>query len=230
MCGIVGYIGKDAAQDFLLGGLKRLEYRGYDSAGIVTVSSSSKATKLRATGKVSELAELIAENHHDDTVGIGHTRWATHGKPSEINAHPHQAGDVYLVHNGIIENYKDLRESLKNHTFVSETDTEVLAALIDELYQRSDVKIEDAVTQALKLVYGTFGIAVVSTREPEKIIVARSGSPLIIGVGEDETFVASDASALIGHTDQAIYLNDGEMAIVKVGEETIRPWVAAYYP
>jgi glutamine---fructose-6-phosphate transaminase (isomerizing) len=222
MCGIVGYIGKNSAQNFLLRGLKRLEYRGYDSAGIVTISDSSEATKLRAIGKVSELAELISKNHHNDTVGIGHTRWATHGKPSEQNAHPHQAGDVYLVHNGIIENYKDLRETLKDHTFVSETDTEVLAALINELYQRDDVKIEDAVTQALKLVYGTFGIAVVSTREPEKIIVARSGSPLIIGVGEDETFVASDASALIGHTDQAIYLNDGEMAIVKAGQVDLR--------
>lgn len=222
MCGIVGYIGKNSAQDFLLGGLKRLEYRGYDSAGIVTISDNSEATKLRATGKVSELAELISKNHHNDTVGIGHTRWATHGKPSEENAHPHQAGDIYLVHNGIIENYKDLRETLKDHTFVSETDTEVLAALINELYQRSDVRIEDAVTQALKLVYGTFGIAVVSTREPEKVIVARSGSPLIIGVGENETFIASDASALIGHTDQAIYLNDGEMAIVKAGHVDLR--------
>src|SRR3989338_10297775 len=108
MCGIVGYIGKNSAQNFLLGGLKRLEYRGYDSAGIVTISHNNEATKLRATGKVSELAELISKNHHNDTVGIGHTRWATHGKPSEENAHPHQAGDIYLVHNGIIENYKDL--------------------------------------------------------------------------------------------------------------------------
>lgn len=222
MCGIVGYIGEDSAQDFLLGGLKRLEYRGYDSAGIVTISDNSEATRLRATGKVGELAELISKNHHNDTVGIGHTRWATHGKPSEQNAHPHQAGDVYLVHNGIIENYKDLRKTLKNHTFVSETDTEVLAALINELYQRSDVRIEDAVTQALKLIYGTFGIAVVSTREPEKVIVARSGSPLIIGVRKDETFIASDASALIGHTDQAIYLNDGEMAIVRAGHVDLR--------
>lgn len=217
MCGIVGYIGNRNTQDILVSGLKRLEYRGYDSSGIVTINKDGVASKLRAVGKVAELAKLIAENVSEASTGIGHTRWATHGVPSEANAHPHHAGEIYLVHNGIIENYKQLKAELPNHKFVSETDTEVLAALINELYQRSDVKLENAVTQALKLVRGTYGVAVISTREPGKVVVARSGSPLIIGVGDEETIIASDASALIGHTDQAIYLNDGELAVCTAG-------------
>lgn len=212
MCGIVGYIGKRDAQDVLLGGLRRLEYRGYDSAGIITVDKAKKATLLRAIGKVSELGNLVAANENHDTVGIGHTRWATHGAPSVKNAHPHQAGDIYIVHNGIIENYKELKQELKNHTFASQTDTEVLAALINSFYD-TKTSLKDAVRQALELVVGTYGIAVVSVRQPNEVVVARMGSPLIIGVGKDETLIASDASALIGHTSQAIYLNDGEMAI-----------------
>lgn len=212
MCGIVGYIGKREAQDMLTSGLRRLEYRGYDSAGVVTLDSKKHATLLRAKGKVSELGKLVAAHETKDVVGIGHTRWATHGEPSETNAHPHKAGDIYLVHNGIIENYKELRAELKKHKFISQTDSEVLAALIDSLYT-DKTKLEDAVAQALKLVAGTYGIAVISVREPEKIVVARSGSPLIIGVGDDETLIASDASALVGYTSRAIYLNDGEMAI-----------------
>lgn len=211
MCGIVGYIGNKEAQDVLLGGLKRLEYRGYDSAGIVTLGD--EATLLRAKGRVAELVSKVQNDERHDTVGIGHTRWATHGEPSETNAHPHRAGDIYLVHNGIIENYQELKSTLSDHEFVSETDTEVLAALIERLYRREDVKLENAVTQALKLVKGTYGIAVVSMREPEKIVAARLGSPLIIGVGDDETIVASDAAALLGHTDNAIYLKDGELAV-----------------
>ncbi|HSW77771.1 MAG TPA: glutamine--fructose-6-phosphate transaminase (isomerizing) [Candidatus Chromulinivoraceae bacterium] len=212
MCGIVGYIGKREAQDMLTSGLRRLEYRGYDSAGIVTLDTKKHATLLRAKGKVSELGKLVAAHEAKDAIGIGHTRWATHGEPSEINAHPHKAGDIYLVHNGIIENYKDLRAELNKHTFASQTDSEVLTALIDSLYGK-DTKLEDAVAQALKLVAGTYGIAVLSVREPEKIVVARAGSPLIIGIGKEEIFIASDASALVGHTSQAIYLNDGEMAV-----------------
>jgi glucosamine--fructose-6-phosphate aminotransferase (isomerizing) len=217
MCGIVGYIGNRNTQDILVGGLKRLEYRGYDSSGIVTINDDGEALRLRAVGKVAELASLVTDNTSDANTGIGHTRWATHGVPSEANAHPHHAGDIYLVHNGIIENYKELKAELTNHKFISETDTEVLAALINELYQRSDVKLENAVTQALKLIRGTYGIGVISTREPGKVVVARAGSPLIIGIGEEETIIASDASALIGHTDQAIYLNDGELAICTAG-------------
>ncbi len=214
MCGIVGYIGQREAQGVLTSGLRRLEYRGYDSAGIITIGLKNQATLLRAKGKVAELDKLVAAHENKDTVGIGHTRWATHGEPSETNAHPHKAGDVYLVHNGIIENYKELKAELKDHSFVSQTDTEVLAALVDSLYDK-DTSLVDAVTQALKLVVGTYGIAVVSTREPDVIIVARMGSPLIIGVNDDETIIASDASALVGHTDQAIYLNDGEIAVCR---------------
>lgn len=210
MCGIVGYIGSKHAQNILVGGLRRLEYRGYDSAGIVTLGD--KPSLLRAKGKVAELAVLADENETTDTVGIGHTRWATHGVPAENNAHPHRAGDIYLVHNGIIENYKDLKRSLESHVFVSETDSEVLAALINSFYT-SETSLEAAVIQALQLVEGTYGIAVVSTREPDQVIVARKGSPLIIGVGEGEAVIASDASALIGRTANAIYLNDGELAI-----------------
>jgi len=211
MCGIVGYIGNEKALNYLIGGLHRLEYRGYDSAGVVTIGKKG-ATLIRAKGKVAELEVLTDKKPSLDTVGIGHTRWATHGEPSVINAHPHQAGDIYLVHNGIIENYKELKAELKNHKFVSQTDTEVLAALINSFYD-AKTELVDAVTQALQLVVGTYGIAVVSVRNPDEIVVARSGSPLIIGVGDNEIYVASDAAALIGYTTQAIYLNDGEIAV-----------------
>ena len=211
MCGIVGYIGKNKAQGIMTSGLRRLEYRGYDSAGIATLTKGGKPTLLRVKGKVTELDSLAAEQPRSDHVGIGHTRWATHGVPSEANAHPHQAGDIFLVHNGIIENYRELKAKLTNHDFKSETDTEVLAALINSFYEK-DQDLLSAVSQALKLVVGTYGIAVISTKQPEEIIVARLGSPLIIGVGKDENLVASDASALLGYTDQAIYLNDGEIA------------------
>lgn len=214
MCGIVGYVGKRNAQNLLTSGLRRLEYRGYDSAGVVTVDKKGEATLLRAKGKVAELDARVAATEKSDAIGIGHTRWATHGEPSESNAHPHKAGDIYLVHNGIIENYKELKAELKNHKFASQTDTEVLAALVSSFYDKK-TELVDAVTQALKLVVGTYGIAVVSTRKPDEIVVARQGSPLIIGVNDDETLVASDASALVGHTSEAIYLNDGEVAVCR---------------
>ena len=219
MCGIVGYIGTRGAQDILVDGLRRLEYRGYDSAGIVTVGKD--ATLLREKGKVAELASAVDNSKNDDMVGIGHTRWATHGEPSQANAHPHRSGDIYLVHNGIIENYKELKTELKSHKFTSETDSEVLAVLIDSLYDDKTL-LETAVGQALKLVEGTYGIAVISAREPEKIVVARKGSPLIIGVGDGENIIASDASALIGHTTQAIYLNDGELAVCTADNVDLR--------
>lgn len=212
MCGIVGYVGKNKAQGFLLSGLRRLEYRGYDSAGIATVANDGTVTLIRAKGKIDNLEERLAENRRQDNVGIGHTRWATHGEPDEKNAHPHRAGDIYLVHNGIIENYKELKKALSGYEFASETDSEVLAALIDSFYGQGKYSLIDAVVQALKLVRGTYGIAVISGRSPEEIVAARSGSPLVIGVGHDETLIASDASALVGHTKRAIYLNDGEVA------------------
>ncbi len=214
MCGIVGYVGNKNAQNFLISGLKRLEYRGYDSAGIVTLNEKGEPTLLRAKGKIANLEEKLAKNKRNDKIGVGHTRWATHGEPSEANAHPHQAGDVYVVHNGIIENYKELKVALKDHKFKSQTDTEVLAALIESFYKGGEHPLVNAVVQALKLVKGTYGIAVVSVKSPDEIVVARSGSPLVIGIGHDETLIASDASALVGHTKQAIYLNDGEVAHV----------------
>ncbi|MDO4742109.1 MAG: glutamine--fructose-6-phosphate transaminase (isomerizing) [Candidatus Saccharibacteria bacterium] len=216
MCGIVGYVGEKKAQEFLVSGLKRLEYRGYDSAGIVTISKEGKATLLKAKGKIGSLEEKVVENRRDDKIGIGHTRWATHGEPSEVNAHPHRAGKIYLVHNGIIENYKELKKELEaEHDFKSETDTEVLAALIKSFYKDGEHELANAVIQALKLVKGTYGIAVISENNPDEIVVARNGSPLVIGVGNEETLIASDASALVGYTKKAIYLNDGEVALVK---------------
>ncbi|MGB4762483.1 MAG: glutamine--fructose-6-phosphate transaminase (isomerizing) [Candidatus Saccharimonas sp.] len=212
MCGIVGYIGSKQAQETLVSGLKRLEYRGYDSAGIVTLSAKGQSELLRAKGKVAELEAKVAEHKTKDTVGIGHTRWATHGAPSKRNAHPHAVGDIYLVHNGIIENYQELKTELVKHgyDFKSDTDTEVLAALVDFVYQENG-DLLSSVRGALGTVVGAYGIAVVSIKNPNEIIVARKGSPLILGVGEGETYIASDASALIGYTDKVIYLSDGEV-------------------
>lgn len=218
MCGIVGYVGGKKAQDFLLSGLKRLEYRGYDSAGVVTLDEKGQATLAKAEGKIAELEKKLAKQRTTDKIGIGHTRWATHGEPSEVNAHPHQVGQIFLVHNGIIENYKELKKILNEKggmkKFKSETDSEVLAGLINMFYKENQDDLVGAVVQALKLTQGTYGIAVVSEKNPDEIVVARSGSPLVIGVGNDETLIASDASALIGHTRRAIYLNDGEVARV----------------
>lgn len=214
MCGIVGYIGPKNAQGILISGLKRLEYRGYDSAGVVTFNARGKGTLLRAAGKVSALEEKISTHRQDDLVGIGHTRWATHGVPSKANAHPHRVGTIYLVHNGIIENYQDIKGMLVQHDydFKSETDTEVLAALVDFLYQQSSGgSLLEAVAGALKMVTGAYGIAVMSTERPTEIIIARKGSPLVVGVAEGEVFIASDASALVGHTDTVIYVKDGEI-------------------
>ena len=215
MCGIVGYVGEKNAQDFLISGLKRLEYRGYDSSGIVTLDKNGKTTCLKSKGKIAGLEAKISKNKRSDSIGIGHTRWATHGEPSERNAHPHRSGKIYLVHNGIIENYKVLKTKLeKFHKFTSDTDSEVLTALIDHFYLDGEYPLTNAVVQALKLIHGTYGIAVVSELNPNEIVVARSGSPLVIGIGHGETLIASDASALIGHTRKAIYLNDGEVATI----------------
>lgn len=214
MCGIVGYIGNKRVQPILMSGLKRLEYRGYDSAGVATISDKAKVTLLRAKGKVAELDEKVASHQVLDTVGIGHTRWATHGEPSKRNAHPHHVGDIYLVHNGIIENYQELRSMLIKHDydFKSDTDSEVLAALIDYSYHDASSLLE-AVSSALEAVVGAYGIALFSSKKPDEIVVARKGSPLIAGVANGEVFIASDASALVGHTDQVIYLQDGEIGV-----------------
>ena len=212
MCGIVGYLGNKEAQSVLLSGLKRLEYRGYDSSGVATLNGKGKVTLLRAKGKVAELEARVTANTTKDTVGIGHTRWATHGEPSKRNAHPHNVGAIYLVHNGIIENYQDLESMLKRHGYEmkSDTDSEVLAALIDYLYQQTK-HFREAVQAALSMVVGAYGIAVVCQDNHDEVIVARRGSPLIVGLGEGETFIASDASALLGYTKQVVYLEDGEI-------------------
>lgn len=212
MCGIVGYIGDRQAQDVLVSGLRRLEYRGYDSAGIATLDDNNEPHLARAVGKIAELEKVLALKPHAGKIGIGHTRWATHGGVTVKNAHPHAVGDVYLVHNGIIENFRELKESLKGVEFKSDTDSEVLAALINSKYDQK-TSLKDAVATALKEVRGTYGIVVFSPREPESLVVARLGSPLIIGLGDGETLIASDASALLGYTRNAIYLNDGEMAV-----------------
>lgn len=222
MCGIVGYIGKNNAQDFLISALKRLEYRGYDSAGIVTENEKGNATLLKAQGKIINLEQKVAKSKKIDRIGIGHTRWATHGAPSEKNAHPHQSGHLFLVHNGIIENYKELKTQVKNHQFKSDTDSEVLAALINSFYQDGKYPLSNAVVQALKLVRGTYGIVVLSELNPEELVIARSGSPLVVGTGSDETLIASDASALIGYTEKAVYLDDNEVATVSKNQISIK--------
>ncbi len=222
MCGIVGYIGEKQVAPLLIEGLKRLEYRGYDSAGVAVVRNGTIQVRKEA-GKLAELEKRLEADPVVGEYGIGHTRWATHGAPTSINAHPHLAenGEFALVHNGIVENADVLRRRLKErgHVFASETDTEVLVHLIEEVYDagegRAGDALERAVEAALHQVEGTYGIAVVSTRDPEKIVVARLGSPLLIGVGSGgETFVASDAAAVISHTRDVVYLDDGDMATI----------------
>jgi len=214
MCGIVGYIGQKRAKPILIEGLKRLEYRGYDSAGIA-LHEDGRILLARAKGRISELEARLAGHDSPATVGIAHTRWATHGAPSEANAHPHLAldGRIALVHNGIIENYQSLRKFLENQgvVFRSETDTEVLACLIGHFYEGN---IERAVRAALHEVQGTYGIAVLCADEPDRLVAARKGSPLIVGIGDGEYIIASDASAIIEHTTQVVYLSDHEMAVV----------------
>ena len=227
MCGIVGYIGKAEAPKVLINGLRRLEYRGYDSAGLA-VMDGDRIAVAKAPGKVAALkdrarADWPAERFARASTGIAHTRWATHGPPTEVNAHPHldQSGDIALVHNGIIENYRSLRARLegKGHHFLSETDTEVLSHLIGDC-DKGD--LFQAVCDALHQVEGTFGIAVLSAREPGRIITARRGSPIVIGVGDGETIIASDASAIVAHTQRVIYLDDNDIAIVTAESVDIR--------
>ena len=223
MCGIVGYVGPRVASPLLIEGLKRLEYRGYDSAGIATLNGKGLDTR-KAQGKISQLEKVVNGRPTNGTIGIAHTRWATHGQPNERNAHPHVDchGNIAVVHNGIIENFGALRTMLarQGHKFVSETDTEVLAHLIEAAL--GDGPLEDAVIDALHLVEGTYGIAVIATNEPDKIVCARKGSPLLIGVGAGEYFVASDVSAILAHTRQVVYLDDGEMGVItRQGYEVI---------
>jgi glucosamine--fructose-6-phosphate aminotransferase (isomerizing) len=216
MCGIVGYVGSQPIVPILVEGLKRLEYRGYDSAGI-SVLARGKVYTQKTAGKIQNLERLIASNGRiEGPVGIAHTRWATHGQPNAVNAHPHAdaSGKISLVHNGIIENYRVLKRQLEEFgvKMKTETDTEVLAQLIGHFYAGD---LEDAVRLALKRVEGTYGIAVVCSEEPDRIVVARNGSPLVLGIGDDQNFVASDVAAILHHTRNVIYLDDHEMAVVE---------------
>ncbi|HET8810446.1 MAG TPA: glutamine--fructose-6-phosphate transaminase (isomerizing) [Flavobacteriaceae bacterium] len=219
MCGIVGYIGHRQAYPIILKGLQRLEYRGYDSAGIALYNGSG-LKMCKTKGKVLDLQKKLEnEISTDGTVGIGHTRWATHGVPNDINSHPHysNSGNLVIIHNGIIENYDSLRKELlqRGYTFTSETDTEVLVNLIEDVKTKENVKLGKAVQIALNQTVGAYAIAVFDKQKPDEIVVARLGSPLAIGVGEDEFFIASDASPFIEYTKNAIYLEDGEMAIIR---------------
>jgi len=215
MCGIIGYIGKRDVVPVLLSGLKRMEYRGYDSAGLAVLSNGEIYIK-KEVGKIAQLEKSLNGETPQGHLGLGHTRWATHGVPSVVNAHPHidTEGHIALIHNGIIENYIALRQRLeaRGHKFRTETDTETLAHLIADAYQGD---LLQAVQMALAQVRGTYGLAVICDREPDRIVAARMGSPLIIGVGEDENFVASDLAAMIQYTRNAIYLDDGEVALIK---------------
>jgi glucosamine--fructose-6-phosphate aminotransferase (isomerizing) len=215
MCGIVGYIGSKHATPVILDGLKRLEYRGYDSAGICTIVNGA-AVVVRSEGKLVNLENLLASTPLPGSIGIGHTRWATHGRPSEKNAHPHKAGSVIVVHNGIIENYLELKEQLKGlgHTFKSETDTEVISHLIEEKLKSCD-GFEQAVRKALLEVRGAYAICVLCEKEPGALIAAKQGSPMVVGVGESEFFVASDIPAILSHTRKMIFMEDGEFVLFK---------------
>lgn len=224
MCGIIGYIGQKSVVPVLINGLKRLEYRGYDSSGIAAVVDGRVKISKEA-GKISRLEKLLQGETSTSTVGIGHTRWATHGEPTRTNAHPHFGcnDNLALIHNGIIENYNTLKQELtrSGHTFRTETDTETLVHLIEEFYSE-DVPLDEAVRLALSQVEGTYGIAVISSREPEKVVSARQGSPIVIGLGNGENFVASDVNAIVDYTQNVSYLDDGEMAVLTRDGVTIK--------
>ncbi|MBV5304763.1 MAG: glutamine--fructose-6-phosphate transaminase (isomerizing) [Chlorobium sp.] len=220
MCGIVGYIGWQDAAPVLLKGLKRLEYRGYDSAGIALLNGALSVMKQKGSvGGLEKDTEALRASVPGATVGIGHTRWATHGEPSDCNAHPHlnEAGDIAIIHNGIVENYSALKQELisEGYLFLSETDSEVLVHLIDRIWKREpSLDLESVTRSALRHVEGAYGLCVISSREPDKIVVARKGSPLVIGIGVGEFFIASDAAPIVEHTNKVVYLSDGELAVV----------------
>lgn len=224
MCGIVGYIGYREAYPILINGLKRLEYRGYDSAGVALLNGDLNVYKVK--GKVAHLEEFTADKAVHATIGMGHTRWATHGPPSDTNAHPHlsTSKNFAIIHNGIIENYGSLKQQLISigYSFQSDTDTEVLVQLIDHIYTTNEIPAEEAVRQALNHVVGAYGIVVICKSEGNKLIAARKGSPIVIGVGEREYFVASDATPIIEFTNEVIYLNDDEIATIKQNLIVIR--------
>lgn len=225
MCGIVGYIGFRDAYPVLIQGLKRLEYRGYDSAGVAIINDEGAMNVYKEKGKVSNLEAIASQRDTTGKIGIAHTRWATHGEPSAVNAHPHvsQSGSLALVHNGIIENYSSLKALLakEGYTFKSSTDTEVLVQLIEYMQKKYDKSLENATIMALRMVVGAYAIAVIDKDHPDKIVVARKSSPLVIGIGADhkEFFIASDALPIVQYTKQMVYLNDNEVALLKIGKK-----------
>ena len=227
MCGIIGYIGSKQARAIIINGLKRLEYRGYDSAGMALVNGETRIFKC--AGRVKDLEDIVDRTNFNGTTGMGHTRWATHGEPNELNAHPQVSykGNFIVVHNGIIENYSQLKKHLQSRgvKFSSQTDTEVLANLIEHMYLEGDLTAEQAITLALNRVEGAYGLVIICTKEPDCLFAAKKGSPLVIGVGEGENFIASDATPIVEYTQRVIYLNDDDLAIIKKDElilKTIR--------
>ena len=223
MCGIVGYIGSKKAYPILIKGLKRLEYRGYDSAGVAMISDSGDLNVYKAKGKVDNLTEYCSDKDVSGCVGIAHTRWATHGEPSARNAHPHYSSthNLAIIHNGIIENYADIKTQLqaKGVEFKSDTDTEVLVQLVEYIMVKKNLPLVEAVQVALHQVIGAYAIAIIDKRDPRQIIAARKQSPLVVGIGEDEFFLGSDASPIIDYTDKMVYLEDGNIAVIRLGEE-----------
>lgn len=223
MCGIVGYIGDKDAFPILIKGLRRLEYRGYDSAGVALINSSGNLNVYKSKGKVDDLVAFCADKNTTGTVGIAHTRWATHGEPSSVNAHPHysQSKNLAIIHNGIIENYASLRKKLmeKGITFRSDTDTEVLVQLIEYIQQRKNLDLLTAVQLALHEVIGAYAIALLDKRNPNQIIAARKQSPLVVGIGDNEFFLGSDVSPIVEYTDKVVYLEDGNIAVIRKGED-----------
>lgn len=224
MCGIVAYIGHRQAYPVVIKGLQRLEYRGYDSAGVALLNGELSVYKK--AGKVADLAAYVSDKNLNGTVGMGHTRWATHGEPNDRNAHPHysESEELAIIHNGIIENYAAIKQELINsgHTFKSDTDTEVLIHLIEEVKNKTNVPTEEAVRLALGEVIGAYAIVILSKKEPDKVIAARKGSPIVIGVGKDEFFIASDATPIVEYTKNVVYLNDNEVATINNGDLTVR--------
>src|SRR5258706_2065524 len=222
MCGIVGYVGRKQVVPVIIEGLIRLEYRGYDSAGIAVAGNGHGLQIRRAEGKLRKLEEVIRVKPLDGTFGIGHTRWATHGRPTEENAHPHRdcSGRIVVVHNGIVENYLSLKRRLKEegHKFTTETDTEVIAHLIENHYLKTGnghrPSLEEAVRKAVKELAGVFALVVISVDDPNKIVAARNGPPVVVGIGKDEYFVASDVPAILNHTRDLFFLADGDLAVI----------------
>ena len=223
MCGIVGYIGNKEAFPILIKGLRRLEYRGYDSAGVALINDNTDLNVYKTKGKVDNLVEFCSDKNVSGTIGIAHTRWATHGEPSSVNAHPHysESHNLAIIHNGIIENYAELKSQLqaKGVKFVSDTDTEVLVQLIEYIKEHKQLDLLTAVQVALYQVIGAYAIAILDKRDPNQIIAARKQSPLVVGIGEDEFFLGSDASPIVEYTDKVVYLEDGNIAVIRRGEE-----------